>query len=555
MKLLRKGLVVGVALLVLAAIAPFIYGASDLQSEDDLFLDVYTREHLQYLSDWSVVPSNLSDDENMRTSVTNGVSGQSVNNRPSPLDGPMDSPWPMLSHDVFHSGRSPYSTENNPGAEIWRVKGDYDGEVESSAVIDNNGIIYFGTMGSDHTLYALYPNGTRKWSYLANGLIWSTPAIAEDGTIYLPSWGSHLFALYPNGQLKWDFGAQDPIASSVTISEEGTIYIGTMAGNLFAINPNGTEQWCLYLGGNLISSPAIGLDNIIYIGTTSNYLYAVNPNGTLRWKFGAGQFKGNPSIADDGTIYAPCFNGYLYAFYPNGTVKWRASTGGGVAGAGVALADDGTIYVGTEILRAYYPNGTLRWSVDVQGDIYGTVPAVSADGTIYVSAGLDLIAVNPDGSVKWRHTVADTGARSSPSIGPDGTIYVGSTWGGVWSYGYLHAFGSGEPKKIEIQTPITGHWYLFGRDGGSTRKNNTVILGSVQVKINVYSLEELQSLHFYVDGIDQFNLTAPPFEWNMNKRFGKIFPLKHTITVTGLYIGGYSWTESINVIYFHLLKN
>jgi len=68
------------------------------------------------------------------------------------------------------------------------VSGDDEGEVESSAVIDSNGIIYFGTMGSDHSLYALYPNGTRKWKYLADDIIWCTPAIADDGTIYIETW-------------------------------------------------------------------------------------------------------------------------------------------------------------------------------------------------------------------------------------------------------------------------------------------------------------------------------------------------------------------------------
>ena len=36
--------------------------------------------------------------------------------------GPMDSPWPMKSHDVFHTGQSEYSTEFNNGAELWKFK-------------------------------------------------------------------------------------------------------------------------------------------------------------------------------------------------------------------------------------------------------------------------------------------------------------------------------------------------------------------------------------------------------------------------------------------------
>lgn len=67
----------------------------------------------------------------------------------STTGGPMSSSWPMQSHDVRHTGYCQYSTINNQGAEIWRVRGDETGAIESSAVIDNNSIIYFGTMGAD----------------------------------------------------------------------------------------------------------------------------------------------------------------------------------------------------------------------------------------------------------------------------------------------------------------------------------------------------------------------------------------------------------------------
>ena len=518
----------------------------------------YDQEKLyqQYRNDWHVQIQDSFSNANERdcsVSVNENTSCSiPIKSIVRSTGGPMDSAWPMQSHDVHHTGLSPYSTANNSGVEIWHVHGESAGGVESSAVIDKNSIIYFGTKGSDSSLYALYPNGTRKWRYHSNGLIWSTPALADDGTIYLVSWGSKCTALDPEGHEKWIFGSGDPISSSPAIAENGTIYFGNMAGYFFAVNPNGTEQWRLYLGGNLISSPAIGTDNIIYIGTTSNYLYAVNPNGTIRWQFGAGQFKGNPSIAEDGTIYAPSFDGYLYAIYPNGTMKWRASTGGSVSGAGVALANDGTIYVGTELLRAFYPNGTLKWSADVQGDIYGTVPAVSADGTIYVSAGLSLVAVNPDGTEKWRHVLTTQDAHSSPCIGEDGIIYVGSTSG---DYGYLHAFGNGDPKQIEIEQPEPGKLYLFGLGVSKTILGNTVIIGSVKVKVHVYSEAEIESVHFYIDGTDQYFVTKPPYEWNMNHRYGNLFPLKHTITVTGFYKGGISWSESIDVMYFHLLKN
>ncbi len=40
----------------------------------------------------------------------------------SSFDGPMDSPWPMQSHDISHTGRSLYTTEDNNGAELWKFK-------------------------------------------------------------------------------------------------------------------------------------------------------------------------------------------------------------------------------------------------------------------------------------------------------------------------------------------------------------------------------------------------------------------------------------------------
>jgi outer membrane protein assembly factor BamB len=443
-----------ISLLVLfLMVSSSLVGVSNQVTDDS---SVVQEESYQYMTDWSVHLTNETLREEINEPFYSTVESVS---EPSPLSGPMDSAWSMQSHDIRHTGCSQYSTADNPGTEKWRFRTFDWGLVETSAVIDNDGIIYFGTIGGDSTLYALYPDCTKKWHYTTPGLIWSSPAIAEDGTIYVADWSSKLHAMNPDGQRKWVFSTGDPASTSPNIAEDGTIYVGTMGGYLFAVNPNGTEQWHLNLGGNLISSPAIGQDGTIYIGTTSNCFYSVNPNGSVRWQFGAGQFKGNPSIASDGTIYACCFNGYLYAFYPNGTVKWQVSTGSDVAGAGVAIAQDGTLYVGTELLRAFYPNGSLKWSVDLQGSVYGTVPAVSSDGTIYVSAGLALVAVNPDGTIKWKKQITNDKAYSSPCISEDGTIYVGSSWtnhDGTFDWGYLHAFGDA-PLSVDAGGPYGGY--------------------------------------------------------------------------------------------------
>ena len=311
----------------------------------------------------------------------------------------------------------------------------------------------------------------------------------------------------------------------------------------------------------MYSSPAIGVDGTVYCGSHDNGLYALYPNnGTVKWRFGTGGWiRTSPCIADDGTIYCVSLDNYLYAVYPNGTMKWRTNVG---AGTSPTIGQDGTVYAGWSDLYAMNPtNGSVKWVFNPGPNrcIEGGTPAHSVDGTIYCGVcigddeGGEIIAVNPNGTEKWRETIADERVQSAPAISEDGTVYIGSSW--KPDGGYLHAFGPGEPKKIEIQQPESGKLYLFGMGMGNTLSGNTLIIGSVKVKVHVYSEDEIISVHFYVDGTDQYFVTKPPYEWNMNHRYGDMFPLKHTITVTGFYKGDYTWTESIDVMYFHLLKN
>jgi outer membrane protein assembly factor BamB len=456
-------------LVLFLMIASSLVGVSNQVTDDS---SAVQEESYRYASDWSVHLTDVNIDENNQIVNIDKEYPNDVNIQMCSRDGPMDSPWSMFGHDVVHTCRSSYSTENNTGVEIWRVRGDRSSEVVCSALIDTNGMIYFGTMGSDSSLYALYPNGTRKWKFTADGLLWSTPIISEEGIIYFTTWGAYhyFYALnLDDGTEEWRFAPGESSTSSPSIAEDGTIYFGDDDHIIYALNPDGTEKWRYTTGYNVNGAPAIGQDGTIYIGSGDYYLYALYPNGTLRWRFETGDhIKGSASIATDGTIYVPSFDGYLYALYPNGTMRWRASTGNDVSGAGVAIAQDGTIYVGTEILRAYNPDGTLKWSVDLQGDIYGTIPAVSADGTIYVSAGSSLVAVNPDGTVKWRILLSNEQVRSSPSIGPDDRVYIGSTKG---NYGFLHALGVLDPNAPSAPT-------IIGKIKGKVEKSYDYIFRS-----------------------------------------------------------------------------
>jgi len=464
---IEMSLITGITILFLVSTAAPIMAPFNENDEELLeILYLHDRMHDTVHSEYNDFDESMLNSEQLKPNDVN----KDMTENPQPIEsdnGLMDSAWPMKCHDQRHTSQSPYSTEDNPHTEIWRFRSEHylGGSMESSPVVDSNGIIYFGTMGADRKLYAIYPNGTKKWDYQAGGLIWSTPALAEDGTIYITSYDAKLHALYSsNGTLKWKKSGGASITSSPAIGVDGTIYFGSMLGGhgnrIYAIHPNGTEYWSYLTGDVIFSDPAIGEDGTVYIGSGDSGLYAMNPNGTLKWRFDTGdEIHGHPSIDDNGIIYISSWDSYLYAIYPNGTMKWKTNTNYGTSGS-AAIAVDGTIYLFSDQLRAFYPNnGTIKRSLDLGGYGGHTSPAISADGTIYVCncEGQYIFAIDPAGFVKWEYKLCNHRAESSPIIAEDGTIYIGSTWEdeGGYHHGYLHAFGKG-PLNVDAGGPYSG---------------------------------------------------------------------------------------------------
>ncbi|PNX50132.1 MAG: hypothetical protein BV458_13730 [Thermoplasmata archaeon M9B2D] len=489
--------------------------------------------------------------------------------------GPMNSSWPMRCHDNRHTGRSPYSTAENSHVEKWRLY--TDTWAQGSPVIDNDGIIYFGS----GDFYAVYPNGTFKWKYDTGIYIVSAPAVDENGTIYVGTTfavQNYLYAFYPDGALKWKFKT-DHVFSSPAIGSDGTVYFGEYYNKITALYPNGTLKWRYMTSYAVLSSPAIGDDETVYCGSHDGCLYALYPNGTLKWRFHTGGWvRASPSIADDGTIYAASYDGYLYALYPNGTLRWQLSCGG--SDGNPSIAQDGTIYVGVDYLYAINPNGTVKWSFDLGPDRYiaFSCPAISADGTIYIGVcigdsynGGELIAVNPDGTEKWRsgNICSNGGIISSPAIAADGTIYICSLFDeqiGQSNYkgvGYLHAFGPGDIKHVTLDEPQGGWIYFYGRQIEKTQQGKTLLIGDFNVKINVTLPEEIEKvtlrLKSYYPGPSYrrvwmtYEDSEPPYEWRVDASDIKHIFNKYNIQVTAFYKGGCRWSDDMDVYIFHLL--
>jgi outer membrane protein assembly factor BamB len=476
--------------------------------------------------------------------------------------------WPVMAHDVRHTGKSNVNTTDCPLVEKWHFPG--DSWVFGSPVIDSNGTIYFGA----DDFYAIYSNGTQKWKVNNKMDVFSAPAIDRNGNIYTGTFldsPNYLFAFYPNGTVKWRYPTSN-IFSSPVIDSNNIIYFGEDNGNLLALYPNGTLKWSSPNIYSVYSSPAIGDDGTIYCTSWYGNVYAIYPNnGTIKWQFPTGgQMKANPSIADDGTIYASSWDDYLYALYPNnGTMKWRVNTYLG-SSSNPSIGPDGTIYVAHTSLYAVNPDGTMKWVFPFGTDRHCSfaAPAISADGLIYVGvnigegSGGELVVVNPDGTERWRSgNICNEGITSSPAIGADGTVYIGTLndeevhSGAFTSKGFLHAFGPGEIKKATLDQPAPGQLYFFGTPVLPPIFKKTLIIGNVTVQASVTNVEELDHIGFFVDGNIQYNCTEPPFEWTMNKNYFDGLIEYHRIRVTAFYKGGCEWSEQCPVTYIHFRRN
>jgi outer membrane protein assembly factor BamB len=87
-----------------------------------------------------------------------------------------------------------FALDASSGAEIWRFTG-ASGDIDSAIEVDDaNGHIYFGS--DDDNVYALYPDGTLKWSFTTGGNVEVKPAVnTSDGTVYAGSSDGNLYSI------------------------------------------------------------------------------------------------------------------------------------------------------------------------------------------------------------------------------------------------------------------------------------------------------------------------------------------------------------------------
>lgn len=271
-------------------------------------------------------------------------------------------------------------------------------------------------------------------------------------------------------EAKWSVEVGRGVYSSPAIGEDGTIYVGNVTGELVAVNPGGTIKWKVAsTSPAIMSSPAVGADNNLYVIVTSKVddknfrstLLSIGPAGDKRWSYtfpGKGYTTASPKIWGSGQdlnvfVYVAGSGNVLpgnelFIFDQAGKVVYCE----GVSTCRTVTGGDGIFDVLSKLwdlitsFPADFDTGGLPLE-EVFGWLMPTV-AVAEFGTTSPSGQPIVVVVDNCGviafrwnrtnlSTLWSDTYDDSKDHSSPAAFAGGLLAVGNKGGHVLGYDLL----------------------------------------------------------------------------------------------------------------------
>jgi outer membrane protein assembly factor BamB len=348
--------------------------------------------------------------------------------------------WAQFHFSPDHKGVNPYENILSP-ANVGGMGLDWSyqtgGPINFSSPTVASGVVYFGTIYSDDSVYALNAStGALLWRYAAGGQVFS-PAVAN-GVLYIGGDGLHALNA-TTGALLWKYTAIY-VESSPAVADGVVYFVAYPYGEsvVYALNASSGAFLWQYITSEfgIQSSPAVA-NGVVYVGSEGDHnLYALNATtGALLWKYTTGSLVlSSPAVAN-GVVYFGCDDDNVYALNAStGALLWKYTTGSYYVDSSPAVVN-GVVYVGARDHNVYALNattGALLWKYTTGDGIYSS-PAVG-DGVVYVGSNDgNLYALNAsDGALLWKYTTGILYA-SSPAVA-NGVVYVGSYDGNLYAF-------------------------------------------------------------------------------------------------------------------------
>jgi outer membrane protein assembly factor BamB len=319
----------------------------------------------------------------------------------------------------------------------WRAK--VDGAVAAQVTTSPDELtLYVATLAGSLVALAR-EDGKQRWTAALGERVYSTPLVADDGTVYAGSDAKKLTALAPNGAVLWRLEVDGEADSGPALARDGTVVFAA-GSSVMGVRRGGDVAWRFSAKGKIFTAPAITDEGLVIVGSQDDHVHAIGPGGVLAWSVDLGaDVDGAAVIGDDGAIYVGTDKDEVVRLDGHGKVAWRAKVGGYVRGV-LSLARNGDVLAGTygpvPRLVRIAPGGTIRGAFAVKGTgarefgIHGG-PLEDAEGTLFFGAQDDAAyAIDAEGAVRWRfETGADVDAPLS--MLSDGSLVVASEDGTI----------------------------------------------------------------------------------------------------------------------------
>jgi hypothetical protein len=124
------------------------------------------------------------------------------------------------------------------------------------------------------------------WSFMTTGSVYSTPAIASDGSIYATSDDGFLYALDRDGALLWslEVGSRTQLHTPAITTD--SVFVSTAGSYLYAVNrSSGALQWLAGTHSDAAVSPVVSASgDVIFIGSSTGIVQAITTlSGSIVW--------------------------------------------------------------------------------------------------------------------------------------------------------------------------------------------------------------------------------------------------------------------------------
>lgn len=156
------------------------------------------------------------------------------------------------------------------GVRRWRFAA--DNQVYTAPALDAAGNLYFASLSG--SVYSTTSAGVQRWRVSAGGFVTSSLALAN-GVAYFASYDRRLYALdMATGQTRWTYFIGEEVrASSPAVAEDGSVFIGAYDRRVHHVNADGTLRRT-YAAANWFRSSPLLAGGRLYIGSNDGRVYA-----------------------------------------------------------------------------------------------------------------------------------------------------------------------------------------------------------------------------------------------------------------------------------------